>query len=198
MQNEDAGREREDADRPQFLRPDESRAATDHDVNRVEVAGHHEAARECCLIWTEIGFGQMQHQEGKDQNAVVIKRRRRNERRSENEKNVGNDRDRDRPIRRPTGLLHEERNRGDDGDVAAHTLEKIERVPLENPVLLENELRSTRDERDDHTHAALPEQHLGVDAGSRLAGGVQAEWGVGQVLTLGRAPEVAGHPCRAR
>src|SRR5205814_513948 len=133
------------------------------------------------LIWTEIGLRQMQHQEGKDQNAVVIKRRRRNERRSENEKNVGNDRDRDRPIRRPTGLLHEERNRGDDGDVPAHTLEKIERVPLENPVLLENELRSTRDERDDHTHAALPEQHLGVYAGSRLAGGAQAEWGVGPV-----------------
>src|SRR5947199_8162750 len=50
-------------------------------------------------------------------------------------------------------------------------------------MLLEDELRSASDERDDHTHAALPEQHLGVDAGSRLASGVQARGGNGEALS---------------
>jgi hypothetical protein len=33
-------------------------------------------------------------------------------------------------------------------------------------MLLKDEFSPTGDERDDHADAALPEQHLGVDAGS--------------------------------
>ena len=82
-----------------------------------------------------------------------------------------------RPRRRSSDALDVEGRRRDHGDVHADPLQQIQRIPVENAMLLENELSAAGDERDDHPHAALPEQHLRVDVGSRLASGVQSDTG---------------------